>query len=134
MSIISSTGRGALALLCALMLSALVCVSAAAQTGTSSVRGTVTDPQGNAVAGANVTLTNTERNFVRTQTTNESGGYLFNTVPPGTYRVEVEGAGFKKSVATVTTLVDTPLDFDVQMEIGNVTESVTVTAAEAAPL
>src|SRR3954465_16068671 len=123
MSVTSSTRRGALAVLGALVLYALVCVPVAAQTGTSSLRGTVMDPQGNAIAGANVTLTNTDKNFTRTQVTNESGGFGFNTGPPCPYRVEIEAPGFKKSVAMATTLVDTPLDLDMRMEVGNVSES-----------
>ncbi len=62
------------------------------------MRGTVADQQGATVAGATVTLTNAEKNFVRTQTSNESGGYVFTAVPPGTYRIEAEAQGFKKSV------------------------------------
>ena len=69
-----------------------------AQTGLSSVRGLVTDPQGQAVAGATVNLTNTERNFTRTQTTNEEGAYIFSAVPPGTYRLEAEPRALRKQL------------------------------------
>ncbi|HYP52798.1 MAG TPA: carboxypeptidase-like regulatory domain-containing protein [Pyrinomonadaceae bacterium] len=113
----------------------LTAAAAAAQTGTATVRGTVTDPQGQAVAGATVTLSNAERNFTRTQTTNDEGGYTFSLIPPGTYRLEAEATGFKKSVvASLNALVDTPQDFNVTMEVGAVTESVDVSAGVEAPL
>ena len=99
-------GRAAAAVLCALAFALFACPATSAQTGTSSIRGTVTDQQGGVITGANVTLTSTERNFTRTQVTTEDGGYLFNTVPPGSYRVEIEAQGFRKTVAIVSALVD----------------------------
>src|SRR5689334_16717054 len=68
-------------LLSAFFFSLLICSDVIAQTGTSSVRGTVTDSQGRTVAGATVTLSNGERNFARTQTTKEDGGYVFSAIP-----------------------------------------------------
>ena len=121
-------------LLCGL-LQLFLCHNVLAQTGASTVRGTVTDPQGNAVAGATVTLTNTERNFTRTQTSNDEGIYSFPTVPPGTYRVEAEATGFKKSSVTdVRALVETPVNIDIQLEVGNVNEVVNIVAGSEAPL
>lgn len=121
---------------CGLLLCLLLAASAAhAQAGRSTVRGTVRDQQGNVVTGATVTLANSERNFVRTQTTNEEGGYTFAAVPPGAYRVDVEARGFKKvAVADVRALVDTPVDVDVTVEAGLETETVTVTGSTEAPL
>jgi hypothetical protein len=118
-----------------LLLSLAFSSSALAQTATSSVRGTVVDQQGNAVVGANVTLTNVEKGFTRNQTTNESGGYVFTAIPPGTYRVEAEATGFKKSVISdVRALVETPTDIDIQLEAGNINEVVNVTSDVEAPL
>src|SRR5215510_8576972 len=108
---------------------------ALAQTGSSSIRGNIADLQGRAVAGATVTLTNEQKNFTRTQTTNDSGNYVFSALPPGTYRIEVEAAGFKKaSVSQVTALVDTPSNVDVQLEVGNIAETVSVIAGGDAPI
>lgn len=105
------------------------------QSGRSTLRGTITDPQGGAVAGASVTLTNTERSFTRTQVTTSDGGYVFTAIPPGTYRLEVEAQGFKKSaVPEVNALVDTTVEQNVKLEIGDVTEIVTVTDVLQAPL
>src|SRR5438477_9534906 len=119
----------------AAFLLALLPIVSAAQTSSSSVRGIVTDPQSNPVAGANVTLANTSKNFTRTQTTNTDGAYLFKPVPPGTYHLEVESKGFKKaSVTTVQALVDTPTDVNVQLEIGNVSETVNIASAGEAPI
>src|SRR5437588_406516 len=95
----TTSGRGALALLCALLL-ALFCTPASAQTGTSSVRGTVTDSQGNVVPGATVNLIDPGTNTTRTQTSSEDGHFAFDLIPPGTYRVEAEAKGFKKAVVT----------------------------------
>lgn len=121
--------------LCGLLLLLFVQTCALAQTGSSSVRGTVLDPQGNAVAGATVTLTNPEKNFTRTQTTSESGNYIFNTVPPGTYRIEAEAKGFKKAVLeNVSARVDTPIEINMPLEVGEVTEAVSISTGETAPL
>src|SRR5690349_10675129 len=113
----------------------LFCGSALGQgQGSSAIRGSIKDQQGAVVAGATVTLTNPETNFTRTTTSNESGQFSFETISPGIYKVEVEAKGFKKAVFNqVSALVSKPTDLDVPMEIGNVTEtiSVTVGAGEA---
>ncbi|HEX8148162.1 MAG TPA: TonB-dependent receptor [Pyrinomonadaceae bacterium] len=127
--------RTALAVSCALLFSLFLAGAASAQTGTSTVRGTVQDQQGQAVTGATVTLRNAEKNFTRTQVTNDEGGYVFAAVPPDVYTVEVEGAGFKKTaVSNVRALVDTPVAVDVALEVGALTETVDVSAAVDAPL
>jgi hypothetical protein len=118
-----------------LLLIALVTAGGAqAQSGGSTVRGTVKDPQGNVVAGANVNLTNPDKNFSRTQTTNQDGTYIFTAIPPGTYKLNVEATGFKTASASgLVALVDTQMVRDVQLEVGAVSETVDVTsAAEAA--
>ena len=116
-------------------LLALLGISALAQTGTAIVRGTVTDQQGQPIAGATVKLTSPEKNLSRTQTTNADGGYVFSAVPPGTYQVDIEASGFKKlTVDSVAALVDTPREVSVQLQVGNVTEAVTVTAANESPI
>jgi hypothetical protein len=123
------------ALACGLLSLLLFAAAAHAQSGRSTVRGTVKDAQGNVVPGATVTLTDAEKNFTRTQTSNEEGAYTFAAIPPGTYRVAVEAKGFKKvSVAEVRALVDTPVDVDVLVEAGLETETVTVTGSTEAPL
>jgi hypothetical protein len=100
------------------------------QAGTSTVGGIVTDPKGQVVAGASVTLTNTGTNTSRTTTTNDVGKYSFEFVQPGDYRVEVEATNFKKSVLNdVHALVANSTTADVQLEIGQVTETVTVSAS-----
>jgi len=106
-----------------------------AQAGRSTVRGTVRDQQGNLIAGATVKLENAERNFNRTQTTTQEGTYVFTAVPPGTYTIDVEAQGFKKtSLAAVQALVDTSVDADIALEVGNVSETVNITAGSEAPL
>jgi len=111
------------------VLLALFATTALAQSSTSSVRGTVADPQGKVVSGATVTLTNTETNTARNQTTSDSGIFVFEQVPPGPYRVDVEASGFKKGVITnVQALVAKATEVNVQLEVGSVTESVTVAA------
>jgi hypothetical protein len=108
---------------------------AIAQTGSSSVRGTVKDPQGNIVVGATATLSNPATSYSRTSTSNDSGQFAFEAVPPGTYRVELEAKGFKKAVISdVQALVSKPTDLNVQLEIGSVTETVSVQAGASEAL
>jgi hypothetical protein len=116
------------------MLSALLTLlmlygSVPAQAGNSSVRGTVLDPEKKAMVGATVTLTSLETNAVRTQVTNESGSFTFDLIPPGTYKVEAEASGFKKAVvASIRAQVDKATNLELQLEIGQITESVSVSA------
>ena len=122
-------------LLSTLLIMALGCLTAFGQAGTSTVRGTVTDPQGNVVAGATVNLINPTNNTSRTTTTTDVGVYSFDFVSPGDYRVEVEAKGFKKAVVTnVHALVSQSTPADVKLEVGNVSESVTVSANAAEQL
>ncbi len=123
------SGFEAVSILAALIFSLLISQTTFAQTGTSSVSGTVTDPQGNVITGATVTLTNPDKNFSRTQVTSDSGVYSFNAVPPDTYIIEVSAAGFKKTILNdVQALVAKATESNVQLEIGSVGESVTVSA------
>ncbi len=102
------------------------------QAGTSTIRGTVNDPQGNAVSGATVTLTSLATNTTRATTTASTGTYSFELVPAGDYRVEFEAPGFKKAVVTgVHAEVGKPTPVDARLEVGNVLETVTVSAGSA---
>jgi hypothetical protein len=114
----------------------VLCVGVSyAQTGTSTVNGTITDPQGNVIAGANVTLTNAEKGFSRTLVSSDNGTFTFSTIQPGVYRLEIEASNFKKFVQTeLRALVDTPTDVSAVLEIGSVSETVTVTGGTAESL
>ena len=110
-------------------LSLGVCVSTSlGQAVYGSIFGTVTDQQGNAVAGAKVTVTSTTKSFTYDTTTNESGNYSVTHLIPDTYKVRVESSGFKASdIPSVSVSADTGAHVDVQLQIGAVTQSVEVT-------
>ena len=103
-----------------------------AQTGTSSLRGTVSDSSGATVSSAKITLLNRARGFERTVNTGSSGGYEFLQVPPGTYQLNVEMAGFQKyEQKDVQLLVDNPATVNIRLTVGAATEIVEVTAQGA---
>src|SRR6266852_2020811 len=84
----------------------------------TSVRGTVVDPSGKAVAGASVLLANSDSKTERTTTTGEKGEYQFLFVPPGTYKLSVTAAGFRRHEQTdLQLLVNTPATANVQLTI-----------------
>ena len=114
-------------LLVSLLLST---VSSWSQTGTSTIRGTVTDPQGRVVPGATLTLTNVETNAVRTTKSTDSGTYAFDLITPAEYRLEVEAKGFKKQVVNkVEALIGKPTETNVTLGVGAATEVVEVTSS-----
>src|SRR5437868_3080650 len=99
-----------------------------AQAVNGTLLGTITDSNDAVVPGAIVTIVDVNTNIKRSATTNESGNYVFGNLPQGTYRVEVEREGFKKSAQTgVEVQVNTTVRRDVQLELGSVAEKVTVT-------
>ncbi len=106
----------------------LLCGGTKAQTGTSTIRGEISDAQGKVIGGATVTLKNPSVGFSRTQTTGAAGGYSFELIPPGDYVLEVEVKGFKKAVRNVSALIGSATAADVQLEVGSLNEVVEVEA------
>src|ERR1700740_1742632 len=100
---------------------ALFCATLAQAQFRASLRGTVTDPQGGAVTGAKVTLTNTDTNQNLVSTSDANGVYQFNVLPPAPYRLTVEKTGFTKKVLDrVQIIPEQPNSLDVQLELGQV--------------
>ena len=94
----------------------------------ASLRGTVTDPQGNVIAGAKVTLTNTDTSATLVSTSDDNGIYQFNALPQAPYRLTIEHTGFKKKVlAHVEIIPEQPNSLDLPLEVGEVQQTVTVT-------
>src|SRR5215813_32290 len=105
------------------ILSVVLC----AQTQTATVRGSVKDSSGAVVPGALLTLTNIDQNRPWKTATNEAGEYALLQIPPGRYTLQVEGKGFKTVRRDVFTLeVAQILGLDIQMEVGNIAETVQV--------
>jgi len=113
---------GAVLLLCFSM----ICL---AQESRGSITGKVVDPQNSVVPGAAVEVTNTATNVSGHATTNQTGYFEVDFLLPGSYSVSVESSGFKKFVQSGITL-DTGdrLALNLQLEIGQTTQSVEVTA------
>lgn len=117
---------------CAVLIALTLGSFVLGQTGTASVNGTIQDAQGNLVAGATVTLANANRGFSRTTVAASNGTFSFTVVPPGTYELTVESGGFKKFVkSNLVLVVDTPSTVNVSLEVGAVTETVTVVSNTA---
>src|SRR5215467_10728297 len=126
----SSAGRS---LLISLVAVFLVSTCVWGQAGTTSVRGTVTDKTGAVITNAKVTLTNAGQALTRETTTSNTGEYEFLALPPGTYNLTVELAGFRKfENRNVQLLVNLPATINVALEVGVATQTVEVSAAAVA--
>ncbi len=112
-----------------LLVLLVICASAAlGQTGTSGISGTVRDVNGAVVPNATVTAKNEATNVAQNQNTTDAGLFAFTSLPVGNYTISVEKSGFKTFRKTGNALeVGTPLTVDATMEVGQVSETVTVT-------
>lgn len=100
----------------------------------SSLRGTVTDANGAALAGALLTLTNASTGAERTTTSRDGGEYQFEQLKPGIYRLRIELSGFQTVVREdVRLLVMTGSTLDIELPVGEVGETVKIEAG-ASPL
>src|SRR5580704_8430200 len=100
----------------------------------ASIQGVVTDPQGAAVSGVTVTLKNLDTNQTLTATTDDSGVYNFNALAPSKYSLTVERAGFKKKILDNLGIIPEQANaVNIQLEIGEITQSVTV-SGDSTPL
>lgn len=104
-----------------------------AQSGTSSLRGVVTDPSGASVAGAKVLLKNAATSVERTVVSGQRGEYLFTQMPPGRYAIAVQAAGFAQVTHDgVQLLVDSPATLNIVLTIGTVESAVEVNGGATA--
>src|SRR2546423_6203974 len=118
-----------------LLLSIGLLVGVHAQSSTvGSITGTVRDPQGAAVPKAEVTVTEEKTGLSRTVTASDDGFYNFTSLPAGVYTISTGPSGFKKTVTTGVDLhVNENKTVNIDLQVGQVTETVTITS-EAAPV
>lgn len=115
----------------ALLLAVPLVVSG--QVTTATIVGTVTDPGGAVIPGAQVTARNADTGLARTVASNDEGNYRIEFLPVGKYSVEVALTGFKKAlVSDVTLQVNDTVRVDVALNVGQVSETVTISETTTA--
>ena len=109
------------------LLFIFITVVAHGQTATGRIVGTVSEANGAVVPGATVVITDTKTAKERTVTANNDGGFTVPLLDVGVYTVKVSSKGFKTTVASVTIQVGQEYSLAVQLDVGDVSENVTVT-------
>ena len=124
---------GLQALLLVLSIGLFVAVHGQSSTA-GNITGTVRDQAGAAVANAEITIVDDKTGATRNAKSNEDGFYSAPGLPAGVYTVSTAPSGFKKTVRTNVELhVSENLTVNLDLQVGQVTETVTVTS-EAAPV
>jgi hypothetical protein len=125
--------RHAVIAVCALLLASGMFFRCEAQTTYGSIVGTARDPSGAVIVGAQVTVTNVATGVKATQATNDVGAYSFTTLFPGPYTIHAEMHGFQSvDIRDIQLQINQTVRFDLTMPVGQVTQSVEVTATLAA--
>ena len=107
-------------------------VGAYGQAVSGTLLGTVTDASGATIPGAKVTLTEQNTGVSRSTDTTTAGYYAFPDLAPGVYSVSIQQQGFKRGVRTdVQVLVNSTVRIDMQLQTGDVSESIEVRAEAA---
>lgn len=110
---------------CCLLLSAL---ALSAQTFTARLTGVVTDPSGKPVPGAAVAVTRTDTSATQNSTTNDSGTYLFPSLQPGNYEINVSASGFQKKLQKQVVLeINQAASLDFSLALASVSTEIEVT-------
>src|SRR5581483_9711388 len=113
----------------AFVVSLLLTTFGFGQSATTSLRGTVTDPNGAVVVGASVRISDPATGLSRQTTTSSQGEYQFLELPPATYQLTVQASGFATTKTTgVQLLVRTPATLNVSLQISASMETVEVNA------
>lgn len=110
------------------LLLLLAPVTAFGQAVYGNIVGTVTDPQGAAIANAKVTITDTARQTSVTTATNADGNFTQRGLIAGAYQIRVEAGGFKAAVSNVIVSVDQETRAELKLEVGDVTQVVEISA------
>src|SRR6185369_6760623 len=102
-------------------------VAVLAQTDRGTITGAISDPTGAAAADAKVEAKNTNTGATYNVASSATGNYTFAQLPAGTYEMTVQVPGFKKFIReNVVVQVASTVRVDVPLEVGSITESVTV--------
>ncbi len=109
------------------VLCLIVAVPLLAQTSSTSVRGTITDPSGALVPNAQISLTNVADNSATSGTSDKAGLYTFPQLQPGTYLITVTATGFAPSTKQAQLLVDQPATINFQLGV-QATQTINVSA------
>jgi outer membrane receptor protein involved in Fe transport len=125
--------KRALAVLALAHLILLTSQSLKAQDATGKIAGIITDASGGVVPNASITVTNIGTNATKKTTTNESGFYQVLQLPIGSYRVTAEAQGFAKVASSGDSHleINQTLRIDLQLQVGQTTETVTVEAGSS---
>ncbi len=107
--------------------------AAFAQYDLGSLNGSVVDPSGAVVAGANVHLHDLAKGADRTVTTSADGSYNFASLPIGKYEVDITASGFGEQKATISVILGAPTSLNTKLKIG-ASEQVSVTGSDVAQL
>ena len=99
-----------------------------AQTHRASVRGIATHDLQTRLAGVQLKLIHEETNEVRMTTSGEQGEFAISSLPPGSYRLELERIGYRRHIRKLTLQVNQELRMDISLEIGTLAEEIVVIA------
>ncbi len=102
--------------------------AALGQDATGKIAGNITDPSGAAVAGAQISVTNTDTSVKKNLVSDANGYYQALQLPIGHYEISAESAGFQRTVVRPTTAleINQTLRADVALQLGSATTTVTV--------
>ncbi len=100
------------------------------QAFTGTITGTITDPNAAAIPGTAVQIKNEATGDLRHVVSGADGLYIFSQIPPGTYEISAEMAGFRKSVRpNVVLRVNQTLESNIALQVGDVSQTVEVTGS-----
>jgi len=116
-----------LSLLLLYVLLSLVALPSAGQSVSSEIQGTVKDPSGAVIVGADVTATNLETDVARSTVTDGNGSYHVDGLSAGSYQLRIEHAGFKvKKLTDISLMVDQAAVLDATLEVGSTNQEFTI--------
>ena len=111
------------------LLISILPLPAAAQVATAELAGTVLDPTGAAVPNARITATNTDTSRVFESTSNSTGNYVIQLLPPGNYTVTVEATNFRKLIQrNIPLAINQQAGLDFTLQVGQVSELIEVSS------
>ena len=119
---------------CSMAILLLLAITSFGQTSKGFIVGNITDPNGAAVPGVTIKITNTATGVTRESISQQDGSYRFDAVDPGSYKVDITATGFKTATKDVVVAASQTSEALFVLEVGNPAEIVTVTSTTGVEL